>query len=579
MLIRILKILLPIIILVAGLGIFMALVASRPKPEPQVPEPVIPLVRVVVVTHQEIPMTVQARGTVVPRTETTLAAQVAAQVISVSRSFEVGGFFEAGDVLVTLDSRDFELATEAGRARVAQAELRLAQQEAEARVAKQEWEQLGVGDPDPLVLREPQIAEAQAALAAARAELQKAELDYERTRIRAPFAGRVRDKSVDLGQYVTPGQSVATIHAIDFAEIRLPIPHRELAFLEMPVRYRDGAATEGPFALIEADFTGQRNSWPSRIVRTEGEVDEQTRMIYLVARVEDPYGAHAGRPPLAMGVFVEALIQGVTIENGVLLPREALRSQGSSSQQSQVLVVDDEDMIRFQPVEVIRYQGQDAIISGESLAPGERVCISQLDVVVDGMRVQTTEVEGPIVQAQSEAFDELFDLSEPLEAPHTEMELPPPAVAVEEKPVAAEEEPVVVEEEPVEKPAVEEAEPLGTNGDYFEESETQAAFLLGVEVVTEEPLTIEARLQGDFAYQHFRVEEDASRIVVDLNGVVSLAEGSPLRFPGAAGVRQVRFSQHQVTPEPWTRLVIDLDNVLLEPEIERTALGMRVIFR
>jgi len=389
---RFLKIVVPIVILAIGVLGFGTLISTKPEVETVQPEPVLPLVRVITVERQDVKLFVHTQGTVRPRTETALVSQVSAEVVSVSPSFEVGGFFERGEVLVELDARDYELVVERVKAQVAQAELRLAEQLAEARVAQDEWRELGVGEPEPLALREPQTAEARATLAAAEADLRMARLNLERTVIRAPFGGRLAEKAVDVGQYVSHGQPVATVHSIDYAEVRLPIPHQELRFLDVPLSYRDGGSPgPEPFVALTSNFTGRETTWPARIVRTEGEVDERTRMIYLVARVNDPYGrkGDSGRPPFAVGLFVEAEIAGKTVHDAVLLPREALRNG-----EGRVLIVDQEDRLRYRDVEVVRLQGEEAVIDGRSFGTGERVCVSPLDVVVDGMRVRTV-VERP----------------------------------------------------------------------------------------------------------------------------------------------------------------------------------------
>ncbi len=379
---------LPVLILAIGVFATLALMRSRPRTEKAEPEIIPPLVRVIQVQPQDVRLSVTAEGTVLPRTETTLAAQIAAQVVAVASSFEVGGFFKRGEILVTLDARDFEVAVERMKAQVAVARLRLVQEEAEARVAAEEWQELGDAEANPLVLREPQLAEARATLAAAEAELKKANLDLERTRIRAPFAGRVRSKQADVGQYLTPGQAVAKIHAIDYAEVRLPVADPQLASLDLPLTYRDGTAPPGPEVTLSAQLRGKRFQWPARIVRTEGEIDARSRMHHLVARVEDPYGrgADTERPPLVVGLYVQAEIAGREAADAVVLPRSAVRDDG------RVLIVDDEDRLRFRAVEILRTQAESVILTG-GLAAGERVCVSPLDFAVDGMEVRVALVE------------------------------------------------------------------------------------------------------------------------------------------------------------------------------------------
>ncbi|MEE8524789.1 MAG: efflux RND transporter periplasmic adaptor subunit, partial [Thermoanaerobaculia bacterium] len=247
---------LPLAIVMVGIFGFMALMRSKPRVDRQEPEVIPPLVRVVAVEKRDVTLSVAAQGTVRPRTQTTLAAQVAAEVVAVAPAFEVGGFFDRGETLVTLDGRDYEVAVERMKAQVAQSRLRLAQEEAEASVAEREWRDLGAAEADPLVLRQPQLEEARAALAAAEAELRKARLDLDRTRITAPFAGRVRTKEVDLGHYLTPGRPVATMHAIDYAEVRLPVPDRELAFLDLGLAFGGSGVSAGPEVTLSATLRG-----------------------------------------------------------------------------------------------------------------------------------------------------------------------------------------------------------------------------------------------------------------------------------------------------------------------------------
>jgi RND family efflux transporter MFP subunit len=387
------KIFFPFLLLLLGAAGGFALFKSR---QPVVPVEINtppPLVRVTVVEVADHPLSVSAQGTVLPRTETLLASQVAGEVIWVSPAFEVGAFFRRGETLLRLDPRDYELEVKRSEAEVAQAQVRITREQAEAELARQEWQELGQGEPGPLVLHQPQLAEAKATLAAAEAILAKTRLSLDRTRLRAPFAGRLRNQSVGLGQFLSPGQQVASLQAIDYAEIRLPLADDQLAFLDLPSAYRDRPAGPGPKVTLRANFAGSRHTWTGTIVRSEGELDPQSRLLNLVARVPDPYGSGdqsevgSERPPLAVGLFVEAEIEGRTARDSILLPRSALRDEEDG--QAQVLVVDAENRLRFRPVEVLRLD-HDQVLLGQGLEAGERVCISPLDVALDGMPVRTT---------------------------------------------------------------------------------------------------------------------------------------------------------------------------------------------
>ena len=320
-----------------------------------------------------------------PRTEAEFVPEVFGRVMEIAPSLVVGGFFEEGDVLLRLDSREYELAVTRSRASIAQAELRLETERQEAAVAMEEWELLGAGPPTPLAMREPHIAEAESALASAEAALQQAEYDLERTIVRAPFAGRVRSKRVDVGQFVQRGNSIATLYAVDAVEIRLPIPDSELQFVDLPLAYRgDGGSVSetGPEVILRSEFAGQEHEWRGRIVRTEGEIDPRTRMVHAIARVEDPYARsdEGLRPPLALGMFVEAEILGRSSGQVAILPRTALRGA------DQVLVVDDEYELRVQQVEIFRLE-RDQVMVRSGLEEGDRIVVSPLENAVNGMPV------------------------------------------------------------------------------------------------------------------------------------------------------------------------------------------------
>ena len=384
-----LMLLLPVVVVAVGTFGAWTMIEARDKPEPQPVEVPLPLVRVITVRPETVRLTVEAEGTVRPRTETEMVPEVSGRVVEISPSLTAGGFFEEGDVLLKIDPREYELEIVRSRAAVAQAELRVATAKQEAQVARKEWESLGEGDPSPLVLREPQIAEAKAVLASAQAALDRAKYDLERTTVRAPYAGRVWEKRVGRGQFVTRGSPIARIYSVDLAEVQLPIPDAELAFVDLPLAYRGRSGKANmPRVRVRATFAGKKHEWRGRIVRTEGEIDAHSRMVRAVAQIEDPYGytAHPGRPPLAVGMFVEAEIQGRWVRNVVFLPRTALRAG------DQVLVVDEESRIRYRSVEILRAE-TDRVIVRSGLSEGERVCVSILAAAVDGMKVRTVEQE------------------------------------------------------------------------------------------------------------------------------------------------------------------------------------------
>jgi len=382
---RMLKIVLPVAVVAVGALIAVAMIRSKDQPETRDLEVPVPVVRVQAVELTELRLSVRSQGTVSPRTESALVPEVSGRITWVAPSFASGGFFERDEVLFRVDAHDYRQAVVQARAVVTRAELRLEQERAEAEVARREWGDLGEGEATPLTLREPQVAEANASVEAARAAFERAERDLARTDVRAPYAGRVRSKEVDVGQFVTRGAPVARVYAVDYAEVRLPLPNGELAFIDLPLDYRGESGREpGPRVTLSARFAGKTHAWEGRLVRTEGEIDPRSRMVHAVARVKDPYarGADRDRPPLAAGLFVEAEIEGRLVRDVAVIPRAAVRGD------DRVLVVSDDDRLHFRSIEILRRQ-RDRVVVASGLAEGERLCVSPLAVVTEGMRVRT----------------------------------------------------------------------------------------------------------------------------------------------------------------------------------------------
>lgn len=378
------RILWPLVVLALGaslLGLMMTF--KRPvTPEPRQIQ--LPLVRVRPLSPTNHQFHVLAQGTVSPRTEIDLVAEVSGRIVRIAPSFDPGGFFKQGEELVVIDPRDYELAVTRARATLAQAETARQRVEAEAEVARDEWKRLGEGEPGPLLLREPQLAEAKAAVDSAKANLQIAERDLERCRVMAPFEGRVRTKRVDIGQFVNRGTPLARVYAVDYVEVRLPLTLEDLAYVDLPLDAPAGNDPPmGPAVRLAARVGGRQQVWAGRVVRTEGEVDPRTRMLTVVARVDDPYGRQRDVEgfPLAVGLFVEADIIGRMVKDVYLAPRAALRSGVG------LMVVDAANRLRFRDVEVLRREAG-YVVFRDGIQPGDRVCVSPLDVATDGMQVR-----------------------------------------------------------------------------------------------------------------------------------------------------------------------------------------------
>ena len=371
----------PFIVLLCGLGLSALILMSGGEAPRQAPPSSAPLVRTVPAEPATVRMRVVAHGTVVPRTESELIPEVSGRVEWVSPALVSGGFFSAGDALFRVESLDYDLALEQARARLARAESDLSNSRTgharQIDLAKQQAASEAARDDAINRLRVSEAAQREAVAA-----LAKAERDLARTQVVAPYDGRVRSKQVDVGQFVNRGASVGTIYAVDYAEVRLPIQDEELAYLDLSLSGSlAGPDVDRVTVALKAHFAGSEHVWRGEIVRTEGELDPKTRMVNVVAQVRDPYSTASDRPPLSVGLFVEAEIAGAEVANVVVLPREALRGS------DRVMVVDAEGKLRFRSVDVLRVS-RDEVFVGGGLAAGEQVCVSSLETPIDGMAVR-----------------------------------------------------------------------------------------------------------------------------------------------------------------------------------------------
>ena len=377
-----LKLIIPIVVLIAGIAA-AAMLASARKAPPRVDRPPLgPLVEVMPTEVDDVPVVVAGHGEVVAKVAVDVVPQVGGQVVETHPALVAGGFFRAGEVLVVIDARDYELALERAEAAVARAKVTLEREQAEAEVARAEWNDLHPGEePTALVIREPQIRQAEAEHAAAVADLSVAKLNLERTRISLPFDGVVVSESVDIGQFVGIGSRVATVYGTDVVEVRVPLDSRELAWFDVPSRGDRG----GSDAEISASFGGTRSIWEGRVTRMEAQVDQMSRMVHVVVEVPNPYDTSEEHPALLPGSFVDVQIFGRTLQNVTSVPRYAVREGGR-------VWVFAEGKLGIRDVEVLRSDRQQSLISS-GLQEGDLVIVSSLDAVTDGMTVRRADAE------------------------------------------------------------------------------------------------------------------------------------------------------------------------------------------
>jgi RND family efflux transporter MFP subunit len=444
-----LRILLPIVAFAAFAGPAYLIVKNRKPPERRPPPTPPTVVAVQALEKGDFQVVLESHGTVRARLESSLLPQVTGRIVSIAPIFRDGGFFEQGDVLLTIDTRDYDNAVAKANASLAQAELEVSEQvvlqqrvaadvtvaqaelkqaqlgleeeQARSLQAAEDWKRLKVeGEPGGLVLRKPQLAAAESAVNAAqarlrqrqldeqlattriaaakaradaaRADLAQRELDRERTTVKAPYAGRILQRRVDINQFVSPGTVLAMIYAVDYAEVRLPLTRHQLGYINLPEAQRGEVATsEGPPVTITAEQGGEAYEWQARVVRAEGAVDRRTRHLFVIAQVDNPYGAQE-KPPLKVGQFVRARIDGVVIPDVVTVPRAVLR------QGSEVLLVDGDNKLRRRQVKT-GWSDKHVAVVVEGVTAGERLCVTPVPIAVDGMPVV---VEGQAMPARKD---------------------------------------------------------------------------------------------------------------------------------------------------------------------------------
>ena len=387
---KVLRILLPLVILGISGGIAWWIYITKPEPRERNFNPGATEVEVFAIQPGNFRVELETQGTVQARTESTLIPEVRGRILEISPNFRDGGFFEQGDMLLRIDPRDYQTELVVAEANLSQAELVLAEEQARSDQAYQDWERLNLDEvPGDLVLRTPQLNRAKANVASAQARLENARRNLVKTEIVAPYAGRVLNQNVDVGQFVSPGNQLARIYAVDFAEVRLPLTESQLSFLELPEIYRgeQPSFSDGPNVTLTSNAAGNTHQWRGRIVRAEGSFDVRTRQLFVIAQIRNPYGRTADdRPPLKVGTFVQATILGSVLENVFVVPRRLLREN------SFVLAVDGDNRLRRKPVNIV-WQNDDSIVVDQGLEPGDRICLTDVPFALEALQVSATELE------------------------------------------------------------------------------------------------------------------------------------------------------------------------------------------
>jgi RND family efflux transporter MFP subunit len=333
-----------------------------------------PIVAVENISVMPMALEVSSYGVVKPKYETTIVAQVSGEIVELSDRFVRGGIVKKGQLLARIDPNDYHAALIDAQANMASARAALETEVAQGKVAEQEWKQITDTSPTELSLRKPQLAQEIARVKSAQASVLRAERNLQRTEIRAPYDAMINSRTIGLGSFVGVGSEIGMLLGTAIAEVRLPVADNQLQFL----------IEQGMNADVHllGTYSGKDIQWSASIARSEGVIDSESRMSYLVAEIQDPYRLNKSTDntmPLRFGSYVQAKILGIEIANASIVPRYLVVD-------NRVAILDNESKLHYAEVKVERQQGGDVIISN-GLFDGDKLIVSALDYPIDGMKL------------------------------------------------------------------------------------------------------------------------------------------------------------------------------------------------
>jgi RND family efflux transporter MFP subunit len=377
----IIKILLPLLVIAAGVGIAYLLEKSKPEPEKKQDVSQVPSIFVAPVEQRDAQLTVSTQGDVRAVTEVDLVSQLSGRIKAVSPEFIEGGHFRAGDPLLWIENEDYRLAVKRAQALLAEANVRVKQTRADAEVARVQL--VNTRNPSALALKKPQLAEAKANLQAAQADVELARLNLKRTQISLPFAGRIKSINANIGQYVTVGSRLGRAFATGRVKLRLPLTDHQLAHLGLSPGFI-ATKSNAPVVDISAEVAGKLLHWQGKLTRIDAFYDQQSRLLYALAEVEKPYDQDLYPIPLVVGLFVNVDIDGRKVKNALIIPRAALRAGNL------VYRVNDKNRLDIIDVEVAFKSPEMVIVKG-ALQKGDKVVVSAVRNPIQGMEVHTMQ--------------------------------------------------------------------------------------------------------------------------------------------------------------------------------------------
>ena len=389
------QIIIPIVILVTGIAVMVGFSSMKKPPEEKEKVDNTPIVAVENISVAPMTLEVNSYGMVKPKYETQLVAQVNGEIVELSDVFVRGGFVKKDQLLARIDPSDYHAALIDAQASMASARAALETELAQGKVAEREWRQIENSSPTELSLRKPQLAQELARVKAAQASVLRAERNLERTEIRAPYDAMIDSRNVGLGSFVSVGSKIGHVLGTAIAEIRLPVADNQLAFL---VKTKSTKAGVNAQVNLIGTYAGQDTLWQAKIVRSEGVIDNKSRMSYLVAEINDPYllksSSDSSAAPLRFGSYVNANIMGYDISQATLVPRYLVVN-------GKVAILDSESKLHYAAIDIVRQQGSHVVVAN-GLADGDQLIVSALDYPVEGMQLALISDENQLEEKELE---------------------------------------------------------------------------------------------------------------------------------------------------------------------------------
>ncbi len=333
------KFLLPLIIIIATILTIKVLMDNPPKSQKKRTKNNRAIsIDVMKLQKKEFTVSIDSYGLVDAISKTDLKSEVSGKVVYISEKLLNGAFFKEGDLLVEIENINYKADVQIARSKLILAQQKLIEEKAHTKQAKEEWENLGLKTkPNALVLRTPQLKTAQANVLASQAQLEKAKFALNKTKIKAPYNGRVISKHVDIAQVVSNNNLIAKIYTTGAFDIRLPIKNRDLPLLDIK---KDSKVK------FESQVTD--NIFDGKVVRSESHIDTNSAQLYVIATITP-------NEKIKLGEYLNAKIVGKTISDALVVPISSLY-QGSS------LYIEKEGRIFKKTVQILWQDNKYALI-------------------------------------------------------------------------------------------------------------------------------------------------------------------------------------------------------------------------